>query len=153
MIEVGAPGEQQQPVQGFTPGRKLAALATMSVLNSTHDSDRLIRELMVKNKDLSDKCKHATAGAEKRAAALQQAQGELAAAAQQVQDARNEAHELNKQLAKARLEFDDKVCCLLMLSAALRVPHRAKRLGTEHAAGRSHRSRPAHRGSLRKLRD
>ena len=83
----------------------------MSVLNSTQDSDRLIRELMIKNKDLSDRCKHASSGAQERAAALQKAQEELADAAQRLEESRNEAHELNKQLAKARLEFDDKARC------------------------------------------
>ena len=85
----------------------------MSVLNSKQDSDRLIRELMVKNRDLEGKAKQANSGAEERLAEARKAQQQLTEATKQLLESQSEAHELSKQLAKARLEFDDKVGHLL----------------------------------------
>jgi hypothetical protein len=81
----------------------------MSVINSKQDSDRLIRELMIKNKDLEARYSKAADAEKEHASSIQQAQ-------QALTESQNENRELTKMLSKARLELDDQVTILLLHS-------------------------------------
>jgi cell shape-determining protein MreC len=80
----------------------------MSVINSKQDSDRLIRELMTKNKDLEARCNKFTEVEREQAASAQQAQQALV-------ESQNENRELTKMLSKARIELDDQVILAFVL--------------------------------------
>jgi hypothetical protein len=80
----------------------------MSVINSKQDSDRLIRELMTKNKDLEARYNKFTEVEREQAASAQQAQQALV-------ESQNENRELTKMLSKARIELDDQVILAFVL--------------------------------------
>jgi hypothetical protein len=92
----------------------------MATLNSTQESDRLIRELMVKNKNLQSKLDLIASSDEARSAAASKVQAQLAAAHQEnrklasnVASLTQERDQLSAERDNLRAERNELVCSWL----------------------------------------